>query len=452
MTDSSATASPADGPFRRLRKNAFLLGVLNGSLFQMGFSFIDPSTVLPAFVNELTRSGLAVGVVAALDGAGWLLPQLVVANYVQVMPRKLPVYRAAAATRLVSLAALIVSLYALGGRPRLLLGAFLLFYAMTTFSGGAGGVSFIDVVAKTVSPYRIGSFFGQRQMFGGILGLASAVIVRQVLREGSPAAFPHNYAYLFILGTALMAAGIACFWIIDEPAGPVEKTRPPLREFLRRAPAVLKRDADFRWLFAVRLVAGMAAIASPFYVVFARSALGMPASMLGIYLGAQTIGGIVSNLVWAPISNRYGGRRTVVAVAFIGLFVPALAAALAVLPLSRVAAGWGVCVVFLLVGSAASGSFVAYNHYLLEVAPEVMRPTYVGVINTFSGIITIMPIVGGALLAVLSYGGVFAIAAAASLAGLLMATRLRDLRDGAAERFGQRPHPQAGGGGAAPEI
>jgi len=452
MTGTRATPTPPDGLLRRMRGKAFFLGVANGALFQMGISFVDPSTVLPAFISELTQSGLAVGVVSAVAGAGWLLPQLVVANYAQVMPRKLPVYRAAAVARLASLAAVIVSLHALGGQPGVLLGVFLLFYAMFTFAGGAGGISFIDVVAKTISPHRIGSFFGQRQIYGGILGLVSAAIVRQVLREGSPVAFPHNYMYLFIMGAAAMAGGIACFAIIDEPPGRVEKSRPRLREFLRRAPSVLAQDADFRRLFAVQLVLGAAAIAVPFYVVFARSALGMPSSMLGIYLGAQTVGGIFSNFVWAPMSNRYGGRRTIVAVAFVGLFVPALATALAVLPLSRAAAGWSFCAVFLLMGGAGSGSFVAYNHYLLEVAPEVMRPTYVGVLNTFSGVITLMPILGGVLVAALSYQAVFAIAAVTTLIGLAMASRLRDLREGALERFGQRSHPGAGGDGAAPEM
>jgi len=445
MSRPSQPTPPDPERVARAHRRAFILGVVNGALFQMGISFVDPSTVLPAFINELTRSELAVGVMSALAGAGWLLPQLAVARYAQVMPRKLPVYRAAAVVRMASLGALIASLCLFGGRPQLLLPLFLIFYAGFTFAGGAGGISFIDVVAKTIPPYRIGSFFGQRQIYGGILGLFSAAVVRQILREGSPLVFPRNYTYLFVMGAVAIGAGVACFAVINEPPGRVERRRPALLEFLRRAPLVLVEDRDFRGLFVTRLLQGAAVIALPFYVVFAGNALGMPSSMLGVYLGAQTAGGIFSNFLWAPLSDRYGGKRTLVAVAVAAGAAPALAVALALLPLSHEAAGWGFAAVFLLLGCSGSGSSVAYNNYLLEVAPEVMRPTYVGVLNTFSGIVTLMPILGGVLVTALSYQAVFAIALLATLGGLARALRLRDLRDDAAGRFGHRAVPGAGG-------
>ncbi|UCH35945.1 MAG: MFS transporter, partial [Armatimonadota bacterium] len=221
MDDASATGSADTGRIPGSYKRAFFLGVLNGALWQMGMSFMEPSTVLPAFVNELTQSRLAVGIVSAVALAGWMLPQLVVANYVQVMPRKLPVYRAMAVVRMMSLCAVIASLYLLGGNPRLLLPLFVLFFAMFTFAGGAGGISFMDVVAKTIPPYRIGSFFGQRQLYGGVLGIAAAVVVRYVLREESALVFPRNYMHLFIMGAAAIGAGVLCFALINEPPGAV---------------------------------------------------------------------------------------------------------------------------------------------------------------------------------------------------------------------------------------
>ena len=443
MARSSDPNSPRDSRLRDLHRRTFILGVANGALFQMGISFMDPSTVLPAFINELTRSQLAVGAVSAVASAGWLLPQLFVASYLQVMPRKLPVYRVAAAARVAAMAAVIVALYLLSARPQLILPVFLLLYGTFTFAGGVGGIPFFDVVAKTVPPYRIGSFFGQRLMFGGVLTLLAAAVVRQVLRHGGPLDFPHNYICLFIMGGVAIAAALLCFSLVDEPPGPVERRRPPLREFLRRAPAVLVQDHDFRRLFIVGLLQGAAGIATPFYVVFTGVGLGMPRDMLGIYLGCSTLGGISSNFLWAPLSDRYGGKRAMLWVAAMALLGPAAATAMAMLPLPHRVAGWGFCAVFLLLGSAASGTAIAYNHYLLEVAPEVIRPTYVGVINTFSGILILMPFLGGVLAQAWSFQAVFAIAAAANLAGLIGAGRLRDLHDDVADRFGHRRRPPA---------
>lgn len=460
MDRSPKTDPPARVPRSDYRR-PFILGVVNGALYQMGIAFVDPGTVLPAFINELTRSALAVGAVSAVAGAGWLLPQLFVANYVQVMPRKLPVYRAAAVVRIAAMFALVAALYLLGGRAGLILPVFLILYAVFMFAGGAGGISFIDVVAKTIPPYRIGSFFGQRLLYGGILAIIAAVVVRWMLREGSPFGFPQNFLYLFLMGAVMVAAALTCFAVIDEPPGKVEKTRPPLAEYLRRAPAVLVHDVDFRRLFIVGLLQGAAGIAGPFYVVFTSVSLGMPQSMLGIYLGASTVGGIVSNFLWAPLSDRCGGKRAMVWVAAVALLAPGLATALAVLPLQHAAAGWGFCAVFLLIGCTGSGSFIASNHYLLELAPEVARPTYVGVLNTFSGILALMPLLGGALVRAWSYQAVFALAAAATLAGLVRAGGLRELSDGTMRRFGERVQPSAGaaasqtgagGDGAAPEV
>jgi hypothetical protein len=432
---------PTDGHHGGVHRRAFILGVLNGALFQMGMAFVDPSTVLPAFIAELTRSELAVGAVSAVAAGGWLLPQLVVANYVQVMPRKLPVYRAAAVIRVAVMGAMIAALCLLGAQPRLILPVFLVLYGVFTFAGGVGAIPFFDVVAKVVPPYRIGSFFGQRLMFGGVLAMAAAVVVRQVLSGKGALGFPRNYIVLFVMGAVAVAAALLCFSLVEEPAGPVEKQRPPLREFLRRAPGVLLRDADFRRVFIVGLVQGAAGIAAPFYVVFTGVGLGMPRDMLGIYLGFSTMGGIISNFLWAPLSDRYGGKRAMVWVAVVGLLAPATASALALAPLPHRFAGWGFCAVFLLLGAAGSGSAIAYNHYLLEVAPEVMRPTYLGVVNSFSGALVLMPLLGGVLAQVWSFQAVFAIAGAASLAALIGAGRLRDLRQGARERFGERAQP-----------
>jgi hypothetical protein len=460
MDRPSTTDSLAGRPRRDYRR-PFLLGVLNGALYQMGIAFVDPSTVLPVFINELTRSELAVGAVSAVAGAGWLLPQLFVANYVQVMPRKLPVYRWAAVVRLAAMFGLVAALYVLGGRARLILPVFLVLYAVFMFAGGAGGISFIDVVAKTIPPYRIGSFFGQRLLYGGILAIIAAVVVRWMLGQGGPFAFPRNFIYLFLMGAVVVAAALTCFAVIDEPPGKVERSRPPLAEYLRRAPAVLVHDADFRRLFVVGLLQGAAGIAGPFYVVFTGVSLGMPQSMLGIYLGAGTVGGIVSNFLWAPLSDRYGGKRAMVWVAAMALLAPGLATALAVLPLHHAAAGWGFCAVFFLIGCTGSGSFIASNHYLLELAPEVTRPTYVGVLNTFSGVTPLMPLLGGVLVRAWSYQAVFALAAAASLAGLVRAVGLRELTGSMSDRFGERAQPwgeaaagQTGAGAeaAAPEF
>jgi hypothetical protein len=56
------------------------------------------------------------------------------------------------------------------------------------------------VVAKVIPPRRRGSFFGTRQLFGGLLTFAIVgPLVRWLLGEAGPLPFPYNYGDLGVL-------------------------------------------------------------------------------------------------------------------------------------------------------------------------------------------------------------------------------------------------------------
>jgi len=89
----------------------FIVGVMNGSIFGFGTSFLDPTTVLPVFVRHFTHSDTVVGLASALHRAGWHLPQLFVAGYLERRSYRLPVYQYANLVRM-TLIALILPLLA----------------------------------------------------------------------------------------------------------------------------------------------------------------------------------------------------------------------------------------------------------------------------------------------------------------------------------------------------
>ena len=70
----------------------FLLGVTNGVLFNLAEALIGGTTVLPMFISELTASKVLIGLSGTMGNAGWLMPQLVVANLIQHLKQKKPVY------------------------------------------------------------------------------------------------------------------------------------------------------------------------------------------------------------------------------------------------------------------------------------------------------------------------------------------------------------------------
>ena len=67
---------------------------------------------------------------------------------------------------------------------------------------------------------------------------------------------------------------------------------------------------------------------------------------------------------------------------------------------------------------------LGFYNYMMEIAPDDMRPSYIGLGNTIMGILTLAPTVGGWVLESTSYTVLFAITAVSVFAGFLLALRL----------------------------
>jgi hypothetical protein len=52
-------------------------------------------------------------------------------------------------------------------------------------------------------------------------------------------------------------------------------------EGLRRAPAIMRANANYRWFIISRMLTRVGQIAEPFYIIYAIEALGLPAGVAG---------------------------------------------------------------------------------------------------------------------------------------------------------------------------
>ena len=108
----------------------------------------------------------------------------------------------------------------------------------------------------------------------------------------------------------------------------------------------------------------------------------------------------------------------------------AVAAALG--PLFAIAAhlageGWLVQaypLVYVTLGVVNSAWMLGFFNYLLEIAPDGMRPAYIGLSNTIMGMLTLAPMLGGWLLEATSYPALFGVTTALTLAGFLLTLKL----------------------------
>lgn len=409
----------------------FIVGVLNGGIFAFGTSFLDPTTVLPVFVRHFTTSDTLVGLASSLHRAGWHLPQLLVAGYLERRKHRLPVYRQANLVRM-TLIWLMLPLIAWYGltRPGLVLSGFLILYGVASLFGGPAGNAYTDIVGKSLPRSHTGLFYASRSFLGGVLSILAGVLVKFYLDSDNGYDFPANYVMIFAFGAGFMSLGIGCFCLVREPEGKVSKTHRNVFQVIRGVPEIVRRDPNFGRFLLVQVLASGIGFSLPFYVVLARETFHVTESTVGVFLAVQTIGSAVFNVVWGRISLTQGNRRVVLfAVLGVGV-IPSLA-----LVLSSQASWltmeseWFITAcfspIFLLIGGTTTGFFIGFKSYLLDIAPEERRPTYVGITNTVLGVGSLYPIFGGVLADLVHLQGVFALSALTVFAGVWVCFSLK---------------------------
>ena len=416
-----------------LRHN-FILGVVNGALFSFGSAFVDANTVLPVFIRHFSGSDSMVGLASSVRSAGWYLAQLPMAGILERRAYKRPFYIWANVVRMALNWAFIpfLALYAVQ-RPQWVLAGFIAIFMVSSIFGGMAGAPFTDIVAKTIPRRHRGPFYALRFFFGaGILSIVAGFIVRYILREDSLFGFPHNYVLIFALSSLLMTVGIVCYGFVKEPPGRVSEKRRTFPDVASEVPGILRSDGNYRRLLVCQVLAAGLGFSLPFYVVLAHERFGVTASTVGLFLAFQTIGQTGANLVWGRLSSRRGNRMVIRLVLGIQVLIPLYALFLSnVVPEVILAeGGWLVTAsfapIFLLIGGTLSGSFVGFNSFLLDVAPEDRRPTYVGITNTSMGCASFFPALGGVLADTVALDGVFLLSGISICAAIAVSRRLKE--------------------------
>ena len=166
------SAAPVTQSPAVVRRN-YWLGIANGVLYSVGESLSSPGLVLALLVRQLGGSLAVVGLLPALQSGGYLLPQLLIGGRIQAMPYKLWLYQRAAFVRVALFIGMLVVIFSSAILPPpLSLGLIVLTFSLFKLGGGTSTLAFQDVVAKVIPPRRRGSFFGLRQLVGGLLAFA----------------------------------------------------------------------------------------------------------------------------------------------------------------------------------------------------------------------------------------------------------------------------------------
>lgn len=402
----------------------FTVNLLDVTWYWFGLSFISSTTIVPLFISKLTPHPLALGLAAMVAQGAWFLPQLFTAHFTERVPRKKAiVVRLGFVLERVPLWLLPAAALLAPVSPWAALAVFFLAYTWHGLGAGVIAPAWQDLIAKCFPVARRGRFLGVSLFFGAAAGTFSALLSTRLL-ENHP--FPVNFLYVFAAAAVAINASWLFLALTREPVAPVPVHRLGQGPFLADLRAILGQDANFRRFLVARLLLVLGGMASGFVTVAALRQWGVPDSKVGIYTAELLIGQTAGNLVFGLLADRYGHK--------LSLELGALASCLAFVAVWLAPQAFWFDVGFVLLGVAGGAVVVSGILIVLEFAPAARRPTYAGLANTATGVVSMIGPLLAAALARWSYDGLFAISAFFSLAAWLALYRwVREPRHAAVE-------------------
>jgi MFS family permease len=391
----------------------FAVNLLDVTWYWFGLSFISSTTIVPLFISKLTPHPLALGLAAMIAQGAWFLPQLFTAHFTERVPRKKAiVVRLGFVLERVPMWLLPVAALLAPISPWAALALFFLAYTWHGLGAGVIAPAWQDLIAKCFPVARRGRFLGVSLFFGAAAGTFSALLSTRLL-ENHP--FPVNFLYVF----AAAALAINTSWLFlaltREPVAPVPIHRLAQVPFLADLRTILVQDANFRRFLVARLLLVLGGMASGFVTVAALRQWAVPDSKVGIFTAELLIGQTAGNLVFGLLADRYGHK--------LSLELGALASCLAFVAVWLAPQAFWFDIGFVLLGVASGAVVVSGILIVLEFAPAPRRPTYAGLANTATGVVSMVGPLLAAALARWSYDGLFAVSAAFSLAAWLALAR-----------------------------
>ncbi|HIC17094.1 TPA: MFS transporter [Candidatus Poribacteria bacterium] len=422
-------------------EKAFLIGVINGALWNVVTAVIQPELVLSAFILRLKNSVVLTTLPFVIMRLGNTISSLVISNIAETWSRKKIFYIGGGTFRVIILGFIALATYTIGATsPNLLIWLFLVLLGFYSAGIGSSSIGFNEIIAKTISFRRRGQLMGLRGFFGGLVGIASGFYVRFMLEETGPS-FPHNYAYLYATAAFFLGCCVLSFSSINEPAGYANAKRASIYLHIIKGIGIFKADDNFKFQYLNNLAQAMAMIGPVVYLPYAIKSLQVPESFVGSLIILSAGLTLPINFLWSYIGDKYGNRLLLLMNTFVFMLSPVLILLSGYLMQTSLAmVGWNtglgfitpvlICLIlaYAIFTMTNNGGMIGRMNYLLEIAPEARRPSYIAFMNIMLTPTAVFPLIGGVISEDLSFQTNFLLSLIFSLVALYYAYRLGEPR------------------------
>ena len=292
-----------------LRHNV-IANLTDGGLFGAAIGFASFGTILQFFVASMTVSATLIGLVPAIQSAGWLLPQLFTAKHTSRLRRyKRTVLINTIHERVPFLGFAIVALLL----PQIGLQAgLILAFILLTWQGLGGGFTanpWTSMISKIIPPENRGTFFGLQAAVANLFISGAAVGAGYLLDFLDS---PLDFAVCFFAASFFFTISWFALAATREPEDTekvIEENPLPL---WKGAGRILQRDRNFNWFLFARFLSQFATMGFSFYVIYALRRFNADTVILGYLTATLTITQTVANVGMGWLGDRIGHRAMLI--------------------------------------------------------------------------------------------------------------------------------------------
>ncbi len=399
------------------RRN-FIALVWHGFFLALAQTFAERNTVLPALILSVGGTQTTLGVLTSIVIGVPMLAQLIFAGFLNTKVYKKKYLILGILLRVFAFAGLSLTIWFYSSlSTEMTIALIFLWMLLFSTSGAFAGISYTDIVGKSMDSPTRKKFLVTRQFISGIGLFFSALVARQVLRGFD---YPHNYQVMFAIAASLLFVASWGFMAIKEKPSELKHMQNSTLKILKSIPEILRLDKKFRYFIYVVNLTGFSLTIIPFYIALGKESFSISAGQIGNLLLIQIVGMILANIFWSKFVHKRGYRGVISVFIGFQVLLPVL-----FLIASHYYSMTEFSVLFFFVGIAISAQKISFEGILYEITDETNRALYSGVYGALSLTISLFPLVSGLLLNSLGFAIIFPIVSLIALTSIFFVRILR---------------------------
>lgn len=405
----------------KYQKSNFYSMVAEGGLFQISNKFWDTSTVIPLFITAYAGSMTVVGLALTLSMFAsvlvtfifgllvWKIKNLARFQFFILLIRGLPLFLAP------------VVLFAPSMNTAVL--SFLVVFTICNGSIGIIGVSWWDIMARTIPQENRGQLLGLQQVSAGIGGLITGIAIKEILGSNIMSD-PVRFSILF---TGVGAFGLVSALVMGRVKDPYRKQMQPSGNpfiYIRSFSRLLHINPKYCRILFMQVFQYALFFTFPFLILFEKQYFSLHVGQVSTLVFLQIVGTLTGGLVWGKLSKRWGNSGVIRAALFLSLLLMLLVLFCIFGKNQQIPVPYAILVMISLLAGTCQLAFLYSRNYIIDVTDEENRAIYLVMNSTLLFPLSFISLISGIIIDHFGFLPIFSAGALATLICLYFAKGL----------------------------